>query len=137
MKRIRGHVDARDDDGQLLAEKQSFSYLEVAHILPHSLKKVKKGFELDSSRAAARKILNMFDKDVTNLIDGAEIDRPRNAITLTFDLHRDFGDFQIFFTPSEGEPPHTYRIDTFIPPMLLQNVLPITRTLFLTENRTI
>ncbi|KND94935.1 hypothetical protein TOPH_00036, partial [Tolypocladium ophioglossoides CBS 100239] len=32
------------------------------------------------------------------------------------DLHKEFGDFQIFFTPVEGEPPHTYRIDTFLPP---------------------
>lgn len=81
----------------------------------------------------------MFDSHITHLIDGTEIDRPRNAITLTHSLHMLFGDFQIFFEPIDSEPAHTYRIKTFLPPAVLQGLLPTTdtRTLFLTENRTI
>lgn len=77
----------------------------------------------------------MFDSGVVRLIEGTDIDRPRNALTLTHDFHQCFGDFQVFFTPTNQ--PHTYQIDTFLPPFVLQNLLPITRTLYLTETRTI
>ncbi|RTE75361.1 hypothetical protein BHE90_010184 [Fusarium euwallaceae] len=136
IERMRDCDDALDDDGQSLAG-ESFDSLEVAHILPHSLTKAGQDSELDASREAALTILNMFDKDVAHLIDGTEVDRPRNALTLTHRLHMLFGDFQIFFEPVEGELPHTYRIDTFLPPSLFQGLLPTTRTLFLTETRTI
>jgi hypothetical protein len=77
---------------------------------------------------------------VAYLIEGSEIDRPQNAITLTCSLHDFFGDFRIFFEPASGndQPPHTYRIGSFLPRFLTQNpTLPITRTLYLSENRTI
>ncbi|KAK7398684.1 hypothetical protein QQX98_011926 [Neonectria punicea] len=150
---MRDCDDALDDDGQSLAG-ESFDSLEVAHILPHSLTKAGQDSELvrfsdewienplkqfaqDASREAALTILNMFDKDVAHFIDGTEVDHPRNALTLTHRLHMLFGDFQIFFEPVEGELPHTYRIDTFLPPSLFQGLLPTTRTLFLTKTRTI
>ena len=78
----------------------------------------------------------MFDNGVAYLIEGTEIDRPRNAITLTQRLHRWFGEFKIFFE-SVDQGPHTYRIDTFLPPLTTRNYFPITRTLFLTETRNI
>lgn len=78
----------------------------------------------------------MFDTDVAHLIEGSEIDRPRNAMTLTNNLHLFFGDFQIFFKPIEGSS-NTYRIDTFLPHAALNNMLPVTRTLFVTHERTI
>ncbi|UPK90256.1 hypothetical protein LCI18_001191 [Fusarium solani-melongenae] len=64
----------------------------------------------------------MSDNGAAFLIEGALIDRPLNAMTLTQRLHRWFG--------------HTYRIDAFIPE-ILGDMLPIARTLFLTESRTI
>ncbi|KAI8648932.1 HNHc domain-containing protein [Fusarium sp. Ph1] len=136
IERMRDCDDALDDDGQSLAG-ESFDSLEVAHILPHSLTKAGLDSELDAAREAALTILNMFDKDIAHFIDGTEVDRPRNALTLTHRLHMLFGDFQIFFEPVEGELPHTYRIETFLPPSLFQGLLPTTRTLFLTETRTI
>ncbi|KIE01369.1 hypothetical protein MAJ_02710, partial [Metarhizium majus ARSEF 297] len=124
----------QDNDGQPLAG-ESFDFLEVAHILPHSLMKINSDSELDTSREAALNILNMFDNGITHLIQGPKIDRPRNALTLTPNLHLLFGDFQIYFEPAEGKP-NTYRIKTFLSPLVLNN-LPVTRTLFLTEARVI
>jgi hypothetical protein len=76
----------------------------------------------------------MFDTDVVHLIEGPDIDRPRNAMTLTHNLHQDFGDFQIYFE-QEGQA-NTYRINTFLP-AAIHHFLPVTRELFLTEDRTI
>ncbi|RTE81772.1 hypothetical protein BHE90_003724 [Fusarium euwallaceae] len=77
----------------------------------------------------------MFDSGAAYLIEGVDIDRPGNALTLTQNLHISFGDFQVFFEPN-GNEPHTYRIDTFLPPNLEEDV-PVTRTLYLTEDRSI
>ena len=76
----------------------------------------------------------MFDTDVVHMIEGPDIDRPRNAMTLTHNLHQDFGDFQIYFEPAG--PANTYRIQTFLP-AAMHPFLPITRQLLLTEDRTI
>ena len=54
----------------------------VANMLP---------FQDPSKQAALLSILNMFDSGVSYLVEGSNIDRPRNAITLTADLHEDFG----------------------------------------------
>ncbi|KAK0633309.1 hypothetical protein B0T14DRAFT_533546 [Immersiella caudata] len=62
--------------------------LEVARILPHSLTRANPGAPLDPSREAALAILNMFDMGIAYLIKGADIDRPRNALTLTQRLHQ-------------------------------------------------
>lgn len=80
-------------------------------------------------------ILNMFDCDVSHLIDGVNIDRPFNAMSLTRDLHTHFGNFTVFFESVPGQE-HTYRIDTFLPPGILPDI-PVTRTLYLTNNRSI
>lgn len=93
-------------------------------------------FLKDESREAALKILNMFDNDIVHLIEGPEINRPRNALTLTHSLHLLFADFQVYFEPAGGDP-NTYRINTFLSPLVLNNLLPVTRTLFLTEARVI
>lgn len=81
----------------------------------------------------------MFDNGIRHLIEGIDIDRPRNAITLTHDLHNLFGDFNIFFelVPS-GKQSHTYRIDSFLPTNISRTLgLPLTRTLYRTSDRTI
>jgi len=120
----------------LSKEAHDFVYLEVAHILPHSLMKIKTHSQLNSSQQAAM-ILNMFDSGVVQLIEGTDIDRPRNAITLTHSLHRWFGNFLMFFTPTEDQRPHTYKIEALLPSMIVPISSPITRTLYLTETRTI
>ncbi|UZP37066.1 hypothetical protein NXS19_004882 [Fusarium pseudograminearum] len=137
VKRFQKHGrnDAIDQDGMSLADPgQRFDYLEVAHILPHSLTRLNSSGELSSTKAAALAILNMFDSGVAHLIEGVDIDRPFNALTLTLGHHVSFGEFQVYFEPV-GEP-HTYRIGTFLPPGLEEDV-PVTRTLFLTEDRSI
>ncbi|KAK5988612.1 hypothetical protein PT974_10098 [Cladobotryum mycophilum] len=130
-KRLKGeHQPARDDNGVPLVGPNTgniFSELEVAHILPHSLTKSHaEDSQLNLSRQTALFILNMFDHGVVHIIDGVDIDRPRNAITLTLDLHRRFGEFKIFFEP-------------VIPPNLpgMGITFPVTRTLLLAPNRTI
>ncbi|KAK0655381.1 hypothetical protein B0T16DRAFT_317309 [Cercophora newfieldiana] len=121
------HPPAMDDDGNPLDNSNQYGGLEVAHILPYALTKQLDG-ELDESRKAAIAILNMFDVGVVYLIKGTDIDRPRNAITLGLEMHRRFGQFEIFFEPVAGAPPHTYRINGFSP---LLSQFPITRTLFI------
>lgn len=149
-----GDGAAKDDDGNLLGSEAGFTLLEVAHILPHSLTKMESGTELvrlyswklaccslanpstqSASRQAALAILNMFDSGVVHLIEGTDIDQPRNALTLTTDLHALFGDFRIYFTPTDQA--HSHRIDTFLSPTILQGRLPVTRTLYLSPTRTI
>ncbi|EKJ74174.1 hypothetical protein NXS19_010817 [Fusarium pseudograminearum] len=78
--------EARDDDGIPLAG-EAFDALEVAHILPHSLTQVNASLQLDPSKEAALAILNMFDSGAAFLVEGTDIDRPRNAMTLTHSLH--------------------------------------------------
>ncbi|KAF5026420.1 hypothetical protein F66182_1485 [Fusarium sp. NRRL 66182] len=125
--------EARDDDGTSLVG-QTFDALEVAHILPHSLTQLNASLHLDPSKEAALAILNMFDTGAAFLLKGTEIDRPRNALTMTHSLHQWFGDFRIFFEPVDQQA-HTYRINTFLPLGLLGGLLPITRSLYLTETR--
>ncbi|KAI0448700.1 hypothetical protein F5B21DRAFT_518736 [Xylaria acuta] len=77
----------------------------------------------------------MFDSGAVHLIDGTNIDRPNNAITLTSFLHAAFGDFKVFFEPILDQQPHTYRIKTFYHRRLMRNLpFPITRTFYLTDD---
>lgn len=77
----------------------------------------------------------MFDRGVLHLIEGTDIDRPRNAITLTPRFHHHFSVFEVFFQALET--PHTYRIDSFLHPDTVRGAFPVTRTLYQTEDRTI
>jgi hypothetical protein len=88
-----------------------------------------------ASKVAALDILNMFDNGVIHLIEGDDIDRPQNAITLTGDLHLSFGKFEIYFEALPDQT-HTYRICSFLHPTILPG-FPVTRTLYLSEDRTI
>jgi hypothetical protein len=78
----------------------------------------------------------MFDDGMVHLIEGSDIDRPRNALTLTLDFHQLFGNFEIFFEPT-AQPPHTYRIDTTESGIMRNPIFPLFRTLYLTTTRTI
>lgn len=80
----------------------------------------------------------MFDVGVAEIIQGPEIDRPRNALTLTFHFRQLFGDFQVYFEPVPDKD-HTYTIKTHISEdyFFRRPALPITRELYLTPERTI
>ncbi|KAK3991281.1 hypothetical protein QBC44DRAFT_380057 [Cladorrhinum sp. PSN332] len=135
-KRLKMNGDeAKDDDGNLLLADPKFSHLVVAHILPQSLTKIGTGSQLHASKKAALDILNMLDSGVIHLIEGNDIDRPQNAITLTRDLHSSFGNFDVFFEPVLDQE-HAYRIQSFLHPIIIPD-LPVVRTLHLTKNRTI
>ncbi|TWU70515.1 hypothetical protein ED733_000556 [Metarhizium rileyi] len=124
-----------DDEGKPI-EDDNISYLEVAHILPHLLVHVRSETEeLSESKKTALEILNMFDNDVAHLINGVDVDRPHNAITLTLDLHRAFGNFDIYFTQI-ADRPHAYEIRTFRK-IGFQRMLPVTRALYLTADQSI
>ncbi|KAM3548064.1 hypothetical protein ARSEF4850_009639 [Beauveria asiatica] len=123
-----------DDKGDPITDG-NIDWLEVAHILPHSLLHVgSESEELSESRKTALEILNMFDSDVVHLINGVEVDRPHNAITLTLSLHRAFGNFDLYFTPITDHP-HTYEIKTFRG--IGYTMLPVTRTLYLAADHQI
>ncbi|KAI1088242.1 hypothetical protein F5B19DRAFT_472270 [Rostrohypoxylon terebratum] len=79
----------------------------------------------------------MFDVGVAELIQGPEIDSPRNAITLTTHNHRLFGDFKVFFEHILDRD-HTYTIKTFYLGYLVRRAgYPITRELYLAPGQTI
>jgi hypothetical protein len=79
----------------------------------------------------------MFDSGVVHLIDGPNIDRPTNAITLTTKFHQLFGEFEIYFEPTT-ETPHTYKIiSTQSRNVLRDPIFPVTRTFHLTGNHNI
>ncbi|KAK0657948.1 hypothetical protein B0T16DRAFT_402788 [Cercophora newfieldiana] len=121
-------LPAQDDDGNPLGGNDTYGYLEVAHIIPYALTK-EEDSGLNESRKAAIAILNMFDNDVIYLIEGTDINRPCNAITLSQDMHQCFGHFDIFFKRIADALPNTYQIQTFLP-FLAGGRFPITRTLF-------
>jgi hypothetical protein len=79
----------------------------------------------------------MFNPGAIHLIDGIDIDRPINALTLTHDLHRLFGNFEIAFEPV-GIQPHTYKVD-YVESDRMGRVekLPVTVSLFLTPDRSV
>jgi hypothetical protein len=78
----------------------------------------------------------MFDDGVVHLVQGTDIDRTLNAITLTHDFHQLFGNFECYFEP-EGSESHTYVIDSTREGILRNRIFPVHRTLFLTDTRTI
>lgn len=80
----------------------------------------------------------MFDIGAARLIEGVDIDRPFNTLSLRPEYHRRFGGFKIFFTQLPDQGPHTYRIESFrqTGPTMGQ-ALPVTRTLLLSPDRNI
>ncbi|GAW19664.1 hypothetical protein ANO14919_091530 [Xylariales sp. No.14919] len=136
LKRMKeDRKGAKDDDGNLLVSQPRFGKLEVAHILPRSQTRIRSGSELSASKQAAIAILNMLDGGVGHLIQGTDIDQPRNALTLTADLHELFCDLPIYFNSTEQA--HTYEIDSFVAPSVFQDNLQVARALYLTPTRTI
>lgn len=77
----------------------------------------------------------MFDPGIIHLIDGPKIDSPLNALTLTIEFHRLFGEFQIYFEPTGR--PYEYKIDSVESDFLRDPFFPVTRTLMLSPNHTI
>jgi len=129
--RFRDQGQALDDDGNPFVDGELFESLQVAHIIPYALTKADDNC-LDEGKKAAVAILNMFDLDVAHLIEGININRPYNALTLSPWAHKNFGDYQIFFEPlsDTDAPPSTYRIGTFRPPALARS-LPIVRSFYM------
>lgn len=73
----------------------------------------------------------MFDVGVIHLIEGTDIDRPRNAITLSLEMHKHFGNFEIFFRRAiDNGNSSTYDIHAFHPFMAARFRFPVRRTFF-------
>lgn len=147
--------NCKDDNGNLLSSSSrgEFQYLEVAHILPYSLTTLAQGeselvrlsiiiywLHINLSKSEAKRkvfrILDMFDPGLSHRLDGPNIDRPINALTLTLDYHRLFSGFQIYFEPTGR--PHEYKIDSLEESTFLRDpFFPVTRTLSLSPNQSI
>ncbi|CAK44086.1 uncharacterized protein An01g11840 [Aspergillus niger] len=131
--------NCKDDNGNLLSSSSrgEFQYLEVAHILPYSLTTLAQGeSELSEAKRKVFRILDMFDPGLSHRLDGPNIDRPINALTLTLDYHRLFSGFQIYFEPTGR--PHEYKIDSLEESTFLRDpFFPVTRTLSLSPNQSI
>ncbi|KAL1895674.1 hypothetical protein Sste5346_005145 [Sporothrix stenoceras] len=127
--------DAADDDGLRFVDTpdaDEYDFLQVAHILPHSLMSIEGDDERSVARSNALAILEMLDAGVVHLIEGPNIDRPTNAITLTTRYHISFGTFRTFFEAVEGQP-HTYRIQSVLTGRGRRPLQPVTRILFTSE----
>ena len=130
----RGQVQALDDDGNVLTIDEQVDSLEVAHIIPYGLTKADDSC-VNEGKKAAIAILNMFDLGVANLLEGVDINRPYNGITLSHRMHEFFGKFKIFFKHLPADdvsttyPPSTYYIGSFKQPIAAKP-LPLVRTLF-------
>ncbi|KOC07174.1 hypothetical protein AFLA70_71g003660 [Aspergillus flavus AF70] len=107
--------------------------LEVAHIFPHALMSLNKGEQMMVRQAVGTQAIEHV-RPIPR-ISGWDIDRPFNALTLTKDAHTMFGNFEIAFEHLGG---HTYKIDYVNPQELLSLLdLPVTRTLFITPDRSV
>lgn len=78
----------------------------------------------------------MFDPGVMRLIEGIDIDRPTNALTLSRGLHQAFGNLEIYFEAEAGFQ-NRYTIKAVEPLIRRQPKLPVTRDLFITTNHNI
>ncbi|KKZ68811.1 hypothetical protein EMCG_05600 [[Emmonsia] crescens] len=146
LEQTRDPSDLKDDDGQpLIFEHGQLAQLEVAHIIPHSIMSattVDGQLQLSKSKKTALSILNMFDPGVIHLIEGLNIDHPRNALTLAAEAHGYFGNFELFFDTVDDDDDstdlkHTYKIHSSNYPATILFNLPVTRTLLLSLNHTI
>jgi len=138
--------DAKDDDGEPLIPP--WAYLEVAHIIPHSLVALDKqamklvnearicyrrnnsNMSQTGSQQYTLRILDMFDPGVVRLVEGYDIDRAYNAITLTREFHGRFGDLEVHLEHIPHSDPHIYVVRETNPSRFPDQLLPVTRTLF-------
>ena len=147
--------DCTDDDGNLLRMESHdrFQFLEVAHILPHSLTSVTsedmdlvRRFSIDrnyllryiqnDSKRNTLRLLNMFDDRIIHFVEHSKIDSPINALTLSHEYHQLFGAFKIYFGHTGN--PYEYEIKSTEQKSFLSDpLLPVVRTLTLSPNCTI
>lgn len=73
----------------------------------------------------------MFAPGIKRRIEGAQIDRPFNAISLSPTQHDLFGALHIYFHEIQDSPPHTYAIKSFVP----LHPFPVVRTLLSSPSR--
>ena len=78
----------------------------------------------------------MFDPGILHWVEGTNIDRPYNALTLSVGLHRRFGNLEVYFEAAP-EMEHTYTIKCTSPFQIFRPRLPVTRELFITPHRNI
>ncbi|KAI9770223.1 MAG: hypothetical protein M1840_003380 [Geoglossum simile] len=97
---------AVDDDGVPLSDDTVVS-TEVVHIVPHTLGEATyENSPFDTQKATFWDVMKLFHPYAERLLDGVEIDRPFNAMTLATELHYSFGQLRWYL---EEEPEaHTY-----------------------------
>ncbi|KAI9845505.1 MAG: hypothetical protein M1837_004844 [Sclerophora amabilis] len=99
---MRRDRQPRDMEGNLLTSNGNrFGNLQVAHIMPHSMNKMEPGEKiLRKEKRSLRDVLNMFDPGVLTQLEGSDIDHPRNAISLSLEMHALFGELLLSFEPA-------------------------------------
>ncbi|KAI9768752.1 MAG: hypothetical protein M1839_003967 [Geoglossum umbratile] len=95
-----------DDAGQSL-EGQIHLSTEVAHIVPHALgESADEASPLSADKSMFWNILKLFHPRMEQTIDGVDIDKPINAMTLSTELHKAFGVFKFYLEETDNK--HTY-----------------------------
>ncbi|KAI9765469.1 MAG: hypothetical protein M1839_005500 [Geoglossum umbratile] len=95
-----------DDSGMPLND-DTVALTEVAHIIPHALgETTHENSPLDTQKTTFWDVMKLFHPYAERLLDGVEIDKPFNAMTLVVELHHSFGQLRWYL---EEEPEtHTY-----------------------------
>ncbi|EZF28414.1 hypothetical protein H101_07901, partial [Trichophyton interdigitale H6] len=114
IARLSNDPDAQDDEGMQLRGQSHES----------------------EAKKTVIQILNMFDYNVCHIINGTDIDRPHNAMTLNPTAHLVFGGFDIFLEPVDSQE-HTYYVKSLKSAISLAFGLPVTRKLFISDDRSI
>ncbi|KAI9771423.1 MAG: hypothetical protein M1840_002043 [Geoglossum simile] len=99
------------DDGGLPLTDGGVISTEVSHIIPHALGE--EATREDSSHTQEKAIfwdvMKLFNPRAEQLLDGVEIDRPFNAMTLSVDLHKTFGGLEWYLEEDDIDPqPNAY-----------------------------
>ncbi|KAK9477433.1 hypothetical protein V1514DRAFT_321125 [Lipomyces japonicus] len=102
-ERMKNRGRAIDDHGNQLDYKMPKDYVEVAHVIPHSLLAYPDG---------ASEL--MFSPVASIGLEGVSIDTPKNALTLACGVHRYFDDFEIVFEHVQNTE-CTYNVDHINP----------------------
>ncbi|KAH0562537.1 hypothetical protein GP486_002777, partial [Trichoglossum hirsutum] len=100
---------AVDDSGQPLIGQDIFR-TEVVHIVPHALgEAIREDSPLSPNKSTFWDVMKLFHPEMEQRLNGVEIDRPFNAMTMTADLHSSFGSLGWYLEEDSIQPePHAY-----------------------------
>ncbi|KAF5372029.1 hypothetical protein D9615_008120 [Tricholomella constricta] len=84
---------------QVYQPGDEYKYTEAAHIIPFGINKT----HSNQARAKSAEIITLFTGIDISEVNGNDINRLENVMTLSLDEHKKFGGFDIWLEPLEGQ----------------------------------